>query len=212
MTHVLRKAIAIFGAVVVPSAMMAPGASAAPADPPPPGVTVTVVSVSEGCEVGEVTVHPSSTKFTVRYWGFHALAGRDSYPEDNQQKCQVVLRVAAGVPGFTYAISGLHFVGSAELMAGANGVLKSQHNFVGTPPSQTWVHELPGPYAAPFVFDDQIPVDQLAFNPCGEGRDLSLDSELSVSAGTSDPSKTNIMGLDTPDDYATYDLLWKPCT
>ncbi|TMR05418.1 DUF4360 domain-containing protein [Actinomadura soli] len=209
MTHILRKAIAILGVVAVPSTMAAPAASA---DPPPPGVSITVVSVGEGCEVGEVTVHPSSTKFTVRYWGFHALAGRDASPDDNRKKCQVVLKVAAGVPGFTYAISGLHFVGSAELMAGADGELKAQHNFVGTPPSQTWVHKLPGPHAAPFKFDDQVPVEQLAFNSCGEGRDLNLDTELSVSEGTSDPSKTSIMGLDTPDDSVTYDLLWKPCT
>ncbi|TDB87083.1 DUF4360 domain-containing protein [Actinomadura sp. KC216] len=212
MTYVRRKAIAIFGAVLVPSAMLAPAASAAPADPPPPGVTVTVVSADEGCEIAEATVHPTSTKFTIRYWDFRALVGRHSSPGDERKKCQAVLRVTAGVPGFTYAISGVHFVGSAELMAGANGELTSQHGFVGTPPSQTWTHKLPGPHAAPFTFDDQVPLGQLAFNTCGQARDLTIETELGVSAGTSDLTMTSIMGLDTADDSVTYDLFWKPCT
>ncbi|MFI0405346.1 DUF4360 domain-containing protein [Actinomadura sp. 3N508] len=210
MTHVRRKALAILGVVLVPSTLTAPVASAATVDPPPAGVSITVVSVSDGCEVGEVTVHPTSTKFTVHYWAFHALAGADTSPEDNQAKCQVVLRVNSAA-GFTYAISGAQFVGSAELAAGASGEVKAQHGFAGTPPSQTWAHKLPGPHAAPFTFEDKTSLDQLVFNSCSERRDLTLDSELSVTAGTADPSKANIMGMDTPDDYVTYDLFWKPC-
>ncbi|TDD39742.1 DUF4360 domain-containing protein [Actinomadura sp. KC06] len=209
MTHVRRKAIAILGAVLVPSAMMAPAASAAPADPPP-GVTITVVSFSQDCWGGEVSMPVTATSFTVRYWGLHALAGGDSTPAESRQKCQVVLRVDNAV-GFTYAISRLRFAGSAEVAAGATGELKTQHNFQGTPPSQEWTHKVPGPHAAPWTFDQQIPLDQVAFKPCGEERLLYLDTEMGVSAGDSDPSRTSIMALDTPDDSATYDLLWKTC-
>ncbi|MFI0370341.1 DUF4360 domain-containing protein [Actinomadura sp. 1N219] len=209
MPHVRRKAIAIIGAVLVLSALGAPATSAAPADPPP-GVTITVVSVSPDCEVGEVSMPVTATSFTVRYWGFHALAGGDSSPEEGRKKCQVVLKVNS-VAGFTYAISGLRFVGSAELATGASAEANTQHNFQGTPPSQTWVYKLPGPHAAPWVYDQQVPLEQLVFKPCGEERDLHLETELSVSLGTSDPAKAGIMALDTPDDSATYSLLWKTC-
>lgn len=211
MMHAKRKAIAVLGAVLAPAAVAVPSASAAPATPPPPWMTTGLASGTGGdCVVESVKQSLDRESVTVDYADFQARAGGDSDPSDFRRTCQVSLRV--DLPqGFTFGIAKIDFVGTADLAEGAHGRLKEKYYFEGRVPTQSVTHVIPAPHSGHWLFVDEIPVGQMIFKPCGEDLPLHLDNELWVHAGTSDPSKTNVLALDSTDDRVTYHLAWKLC-
>lgn len=53
-----------------------------------------------------------------------------------------------------------------------------------------------GPGAAP---TDTVPVAALVFAPCGEERNLNINTELQIDPGTSSPSATSFLAMDSTD-------------
>ncbi|GAA1919253.1 hypothetical protein GCM10009716_30040 [Streptomyces sodiiphilus] len=61
---------------------------------------------------------------------------------------------------------------------------------------------------------DEVEAGAVVWAPCGEMRNFNINTELRVSAGTSNPSETtSFMAMDSTDGdvSTTYQLGWKEC-
>ncbi|WP_043715831.1 DUF4360 domain-containing protein [Kutzneria sp. 744] len=188
----------------------------APDSAPPSGpVTVNVVTVNgSGCPAGTaaVAVASDNSAFTVTYSQYLAQAGPQSAPTDIRKNCQLSLRVH--VPqGFTYAIAEADYRGFADLHSGASGMEQANYYFQGTSPTARVPHRFSGPFFNDWETVDRTDVAALVFAPCGVDRNLNVNTELRVAAGTSDPSTTSFMTMDSTDGSVNtiYRFAWKEC-
>ncbi|MFG3498108.1 DUF4360 domain-containing protein [Streptomyces sp. NPDC047928] len=216
-----RGHIAIGGATAaaLASTLLAPGsAGAAPSGivAPPDKIVIEVATVNgSGCPAGTaaVAVAPDNTAFTVTYSDYLAQVGIGAKPTDFRKNCQ--LNLIVHVPhGFTYAVASADYRGFAHLERGATAVQKASYYFQGSPDTAAKSHPFSGPYDNNWQATDQTDWGQLVWAPCGVKRNFNINTELRVSAGTSDPTKTNsFIAMDSTDgDIKTiYRLAWKEC-
>jgi hypothetical protein len=120
--------------------------------------------------------------------------------------------MAIHVPdGYTYAISRTEFHGSASLAAGATGSQRARYYFSGQTPTLSSAHPFTGPLEGDWVTVDEISVADMVFHPCGIQRNLNVNTELRVLAGTSDPATTTSSLTMTSSASTVYHLQWKHC-
>lgn len=187
------------------------------ADGPPPGaVTVDVVTVNgSGCSAGTaaVAVSPDNTSFHVMYSDYVAAVGVGTRPTDFRKNCQLNLKV--NVPqGFTFAIAQIDYRGFAHLERGATGTWRGSYYFAGMPATMNKSHTWQGPLDDNWQATDTVDIGMLPYRPCGVPANLNVNTELRVSAGTSDPkTTTSYMSMDSTDAYfaTAYHLVWKRC-
>jgi hypothetical protein len=167
-------------------------ASQAYADPPPLGrITIDLVTINgSGCPSGTaVQTSADNTSFFVSYSEYLALAGVGANPTDFRKNCQ--LNVLVHVPqGFSFAIAEADFTGFASLAAGAFASERANYYFAGETPTAVVTHSFTGPMVDDWHTVDSTDVATLVFSPCGVSRNLNINTELRVSNGTADPSKT----------------------
>jgi len=186
-----------------------------PAGPPPGKVTIEPQTVNgSGCPAGstDVLAHPDNTSFSVTYSQYLAQVGPQSQPTDFRQNCQISLRVSYP-QGYTFAIHKVDYYGFAHLQAGARGMEQASFYFQGSPQTERRSHTFTGPYSDNWRATDVIATEQLVWAPCGMQRNLNINTELRVSAGTSDKSRTSFMTMDeTRSKVSTiYQFAWKEC-
>jgi hypothetical protein len=180
-------------------------------EPPPERVVIDVVSVNgSGCPPGTAqAVAADNTGFTVMYSQFMAVAGVGASPVDFRKNCQ--LGVLVHVPeGFTYAITRVDHEGFAALAAGANGVQRSSYYFQGRPNTRIVTHSFAGPLTDYWHTVDESDPASVEYHPCGALRILNINLELRVSAGSSAPTSTSFLAMDSTFG-SVYDLVWKRC-
>lgn len=184
--------------------------------PPSEKITIDLVTVlGSGCPAGTTAVaaSPGNTSFTVTYSDYLASVGVGASPTDFRKNCQ--LNVLIHVPqGFTYAIAQADYRGFAHLVAGATGLERASYYFTGTSATTPMSHTFKGPYSDNFQATDMTDVEALVYAPCGENRNLNINTELRVNAGSSDASKTtSFMAMDSTDSSIStiYQLTWKKC-
>ncbi|QGV79987.1 DUF4360 domain-containing protein [Streptomyces ficellus] len=207
------------GAVVttaVAATVLAPSPASAGIVAPPDKIVIEVATVNgSGCPQGTaaVAVALDNTAFTVTYSDYLAQVGVGASPTDFRKNCQLSLIVH--VPGgFTYAVASADYRGYAKLENGAHAVQKASYYFQGSPDTAQESHPFKGPYDNNWQATDQTDWGQLVWAPCGVKRNFNINTELRVSAGTSDPKKTNsFIAMDSTDgDIKTvYRLAWKEC-
>ncbi|HLV71962.1 uncharacterized protein DUF4360 [Actinomadura hallensis] len=216
----MRKGIAVSGAAV--AALAATVVAAAPASasvprrvPGPDGVTIEIATVNgSGCPAGTAAVAVSDDKeaFTVTYSDYMAVTGGSSSPTDFRKNCQINMKVH--VPqGFTYAIAAADYRGFAYLQRGASAMERASYYFQGMPQTSAISHSLQGEFIDNWQFTDENDVAQLVYKPCGEDRNFNINTELRVFRGTSDPSKTSFISMDSTDGsiQTTYHFAWITC-
>lgn len=194
-------------------------ATAAYADPPPTDkIVIDVITVNgTGCTPGTaaVAVSPDNTAFTVSYSAYTAQVGVGAAATDFRKNCNLNLLVH--VPqGFAYAVASANYRGFASLAAGATATQRANYFFQGQSTSGLIVHNLPnGPFLDDWQTTDTTDIASLVFSPCGAQRNLNINTELRVAAGTSDPKKTtSFVTMDSTDGAitTTYVFSWKHCT
>ena len=197
------------------SMLVSPMAATA-ASPPAERITIDVLTVNgSGCPAGTAAVAPSAdnTAFTVTYSDYLAQIGVGAKPTDFRKNCQLAIRV--NVPqGFTFAIAQADYRGFASLAAGATGLERANYYFQATSPTAYVNHTFSGPFSDDWQTTDSTPVASLVYAPCGEQRNLNINTELRVAAGTSDTSATtSFMTMDSVDGSVRtiYHLAWKEC-
>lgn len=199
------------------SSFAAPVAPAAFTTPPPPDkIVIDVATVNgSGCRPGSaaVAVAPDNTAFTVTYSEYLAQVGVGAKPTDFRKNCQ--LNLIVHVPqGFTYAIAQADYRGFAHLENGATGLERANYYFQGQSQTAYISHPFSGAYNDDWHTTDSVDVGALVFKPCGEERNLNINTELRVAAGSSDPKKTtSFMSMDSTDGAINtiYHFAWKQC-
>lgn len=207
---------------VVLSMFMSPAAAVSPAaggpfdNPPPDKIVIDVVTVNgSGCKSGTaaVAVSADNTAFTVTYSEYLAQIGGGAKSTDFRKNCQLNLRVH--VPnGFTYAIAEADFRGYAQLAKGATAQERANYYFQGSPETLYTTHPFKGPYDDDWSASDSLDVASLVYKPCGEERNLNVNTELKVAAGKSDPKKDmSMISMDSTDGSIStvYHFAWKDC-
>ncbi|MFI8939519.1 DUF4360 domain-containing protein [Streptomyces syringium] len=210
------RPVLIGGAAAVLVVASAMPSAAAETGPPPDKVVIDVVAVNgSGCPAGTaaVAVAADNTAFTVTYSNYLAQVGVGSKPTDFRKNCQLGLNVR--VPqGFTYAIAKADYRGFAYLESGATGMERASYYFQGMSHTTSVTHRFTGPVNDNWQTSDVTGVESLVYAPCGTQRILNVNTELRVSAGTSDPTTTNsFMAMDSTDGSVNtlYHFAWKEC-
>ncbi|WP_042364768.1 DUF4360 domain-containing protein [Streptacidiphilus neutrinimicus] len=183
--------------------------------PPPGGFTIGLVNANgSGCPSGTTaaTVSPDATAFTVTYSNYLAQAGGNSLPTDFRKNCQLVVQINAP-QGFTYAIAEADYRGYAYLAPGASGIEAANYYFQGQAQTGTLSHAFNGAMSDDWQATDTASVASLVWAPCGETRDLNINTQLLVRAGSQSPGQTSFMTMDSTDGSLTtiYHLAWEQC-
>ena len=187
-----------------------------PVPPPTEQIVIDLVTVNgSGCPPGSaaVAVAPDNTAFTVTYSEYLAMVGVGSKPTDFRKNCQLNLRVH--VPqGFTYAIAQTDYRGYSYLERGATGLERANYYFQGQSATAYIQHPFAGPYDDNWQATDEVDLAAMVFAPCGEQRNLNINTELRVNGGTSDLTKTtSLMTMDSADAEinTVYHFAWEHC-
>lgn len=191
------------------------GSSAFGGNPPPPQDRIVIGTVAvngSGCPAGTaaVTVFPDNTAFTVTYSNYLARVGPGSAPTDRKKDGQLNLRVH--VPGgYTYAIVSAGYRGFASLAPGASGTQGASHPFQGNAHTTNSTHHFKGGFNSNWQTTDTVDVAARVFAPCGEERNLNINTVLRVERGTSSPSATSFVEMDSTDGRikTVYQMAWK---
>ncbi|MFY1674217.1 DUF4360 domain-containing protein [Plantactinospora sp. WMMB334] len=184
-------------------------------NPPSERITVEIKTVNgSGCRLGTAAVAtaPDNTAFTVTYSDYLAQAGAGTAPTDFRKNCQLVLEVK--IPGgFTYAIRQADYRGFAHLERGASGMQRTSYYIQGTSPTDARTHSFTGPLSDSWQTTDLTDMAELTYAPCGEIRYLNINTELRVNRGTSKPTTTSFMMMDSTDGSVstTYHFNWLHC-
>jgi Domain of unknown function (DUF4360) len=203
-------------ATAVVASLVSPApALAATGAPPDDQVVIESVQVNgAACRPGTVAVaiSPDNEAFTITYSEYLAQAGGGAVPGADHQKCKLTVQLR--VPsGFTYAIAQVDYRGFAELAAGASGMQRATYNFQGDPPKTYTEHPFAGPLSDYWQVTDRVDAAAQIFAPCGKVRKINIDTGLTVSAGSADPSLINVLGMDSTDAEfnTTYHFAWRQC-
>lgn len=192
--------------------------STAYADAPPPDqVTIDVITVNgSGCPAGTAAVAVSldNTAFTVTYSGYTAKVGVGAGPTEFRKNCNLNL-IVHFPQGFSYAVTSANHRGFASLAAGATATQSANYFFQGQSTTGLIQHALPaGPFEDDWQNTDTTEITDVVYSPCGEQRNLNINTELRVFAGTSDPTKTtSFVSMDSTDGAftTTYRFSWLAC-
>src|SRR5215207_717450 len=193
--------------------LLAPwGVAAAP--PPPQGqVVVELVKVNgSGCRPGTAAaaIAPDRTAFTVTYSEYQAVVGPGTKPKDARKYCN--LNVRLDIPaGYSYAIRQADYRGFGQLERGVRAVQAASYFFPGGSKKADVERSFTGPFDDNWLTTDQLEDRDLDWAPCGKSRKLSIDTELRVSAGTSSPTETSLIAMDSTDGTieSRYHFAWK---
>ncbi|GIE95615.1 DUF4360 domain-containing protein [Paractinoplanes rishiriensis] len=187
-----------------------------PVPPPQDRIVIDVVTVNgSGCPVGTaaVAMSPDNEAFTVTYSNYIAQVGVGATTTDFRKNCQ--LNLVVHVPqGFTYAISKVDYRGFASIENGASAVQRANYYFQGSSQTAYTSHPFAGPLADDWQTSDEVPIAAMVWHPCGALRNLNINTELRVSAGTSDPKKTtSFISMDSTDGAinTVYHFQWATC-
>jgi hypothetical protein len=194
----------------------APAVSPATA-PPSEKITLDIKTINgSGCPAGtadaSAEVAPDNSAFTVSYDNFVAKAGNGASPIDFRKNCQI--NVLVHVPqGFTFAIARVDYQGFAHLPAGSTGLEQANYYFSGQAATARIRHDFTGPFEGQWHTADVADVATLVFAPCGESRNLNINAELRVDAGTAAAGTTTFLEMDS--EHASvrtiYQFAWKEC-
>lgn len=196
---------------VAASLLVAPLSSNPTVAPPSGKVTLSVQTVNgSGCPAGSfaVAVSPDNTAFTVTYSDYTAQVGPGVSATARRKNCQINLLV--NVPGgFTYAISQVDLRGYASLAKGASALEQASYYFMGTSPTGYISHTVSGPMDDNWQFTDAAESASLVYAPCGEQRNLNVNTELRVSGS----GASSFITMDSTDGSVStiYHFAWKKC-
>lgn len=200
--------------VVAASAALVPGIANADEviAPPTEKITLEVQSVlGTGCAAGTTTVTPNgdNTGFSIRYKDFRSEDGGDAAATAFRKNCQVNVNVH--IPqGYTFAVARSDYQGKAKLTAGSKALVRSNYYYQGDSANSYVDHVLYGPIDGTWRTTDITPVEELVWSPCGETRNLNINTEIVVSASG---SVKNFVSMKTSDGevYTLVNFQWEKC-
>lgn len=206
---------AALASVVALAAVLLPGVANADelAAPPSGRITLDVVTVNgSGCPAGTAAVNmlPDNTGFRIDYSAFRAEDGGGAAPTAFRKNCQVNVNVH--IPqGFTFAVARADYWGRARLAAGASALHRTNYYYQGSSENNFVDHPIAGPLSGSWRSTDITPVTELVWAPCGEVRNLNINTELRVDAGTSTTRNWVSMRGSDGQAYTLVQFSWANC-
>ncbi|MDR7275706.1 DUF4360 domain-containing protein [Catenuloplanes atrovinosus] len=182
-------------------------------DPPADKMVIDLVAMAgSGCRPGsaDVAVSPDNTAFTAIYSDYLAQAGPGIASTEGRKNCQ--LNVLVHVPqGFSFAITKVDYRGYGLLQTGAVASQRANYYFQGMTQGTFTNHPIAAPFDDNWIASDEVPIAAVVWHPCGELRNLNINTELRVSKGTS--TTTSFLTMDSTDGSiaTTYHFAWKRC-
>ncbi|HEX9999660.1 MAG TPA: DUF4360 domain-containing protein [Actinoplanes sp.] len=182
-------------------------------NPPADKIVIDLVAMAgSGCKPGtaSVAVSPDNTAFTAIYSEYLAQAGPGVAVTENRKNCQ--LNVLVHVPqGFTFAITKVDYRGYGLLQAGATASQRANYYFQGMTESTYVNHPFTAPLDDNWFASDEVPVAAVVWHPCGELRNLNINTEVRVAKGTS--TDLSYVTMDSTDGSISteYHLSWRQC-
>jgi hypothetical protein len=184
--------------------------------PPTSKIVIDVVTVNgSGCPAGTAAIAMSTdnTAFTVTYSKYQALVGIGATSTDLRKNCQ--LNLIVHVPtGFTYAITSVDYRGYASIAKGATATERANYYFQGNTATAYTSHTFTGAYDNDWLTSDTVPIASQVWSPCGAQRNLNINTELRVAAGTSNTkTTTSMIVMDSTDGAINtiYHFGWNKC-
>ncbi|MEG3633640.1 DUF4360 domain-containing protein [Micromonospora palythoicola] len=182
-------------------------------DPPTDKVVIDLVAMAgSGCRPGtaDVAVSPDNTAFTTIYSDYLVQAGPGIPVTDGRRNCQLNVLVHAPA-GYTFAIVKVDYRGYGLLNPGAVASARANYYFQGMTQSTFSNHPIPAPLDDNWMVTDEVPIASVVWHPCGELRNLNINTELRLSRGRS--TDTNFLTMDSTDGsiQTMYHLAWQPC-
>jgi hypothetical protein len=178
-------------------------------------VTIDVVTVNgSGCKQGtaEVIVSPDNTSFWVIYSDYLAQAGKGAGATDFRKNCQLTLQVNTP-QGFSYGIAEATYAGFGHLERGAIGYQSVNYYFQGQSATTTWKHTFNGPFDDNWSITHRTEFSEIVWAPCGEKRNLNVNSALRVDKSSSDANTNSFMTMDYQrgEVRTLHHFSWKRC-
>jgi hypothetical protein len=182
-------------------------------DPPTDQVVIDLVAMAgSGCRPGtaDVAVSPDNTAFTTIYSDYLVEAGPGISTTAGRRNCQLNVLVHAPA-GYTFAIVKVDYRGYGLLSRGAIASARANYYFQGMTQSTFSNHPIPAPLDDNWMVSDEVPIASLVWHPCGEHRNLNINTELRLSKGTS--TEASFLTMDSTDGSieTMYHLAWQPC-
>lgn len=195
--------------------LLTPQAPVSAVDPPTGALQFEIAVVNgPGCPKGSVDGHlsPDNATFVLNYQAHLARVGPDLPSTSARKNCQVAVNLVAP-PGYTYAISGADYAGTASVAAGATAIVNANYYSVGMSPTAFTGKEFPGPFDGVWSWSVTAPPDAMQYYPCGEPRMININTQLRARVGTSGPSATSWISFGGIDGGVStrYHLLWVAC-
>ena len=206
--------IAASAALTVPA--QAAGSLDLAVPPPSSKIVIDVVTVNgSGCPAGSAAIAMSTdnTAFTVTYSKYLALVGVGATSTDLRKNCQ--LNLIVHVPtGFTFAITSVDYRGYANIVKGATATERANYYFQGQTATAYTSHTFTGAYDNDWLTSDSVAIASQVWSPCGAQRNLNINTELRVAAGTSNTkTTTSMIAMDSTDGEINtiYHFGWNQC-
>ncbi|MEU8663651.1 DUF4360 domain-containing protein [Actinoplanes philippinensis] len=184
-------------------------------DPPPAGeMSIELVAMAgSGCAPGtaDVAISPDNSAFTAIYSAYLAQAGPNIAVTENRKNCQLNVLVHAPA-GFTFAIAKVDYRGYGYLQRGAVAQQRANYYFQGMTAGSYANHAIAAPLDDNWIATDSVPIASQVFRPCGEQRNLNINTELRVTKGTS--TDVSYLTMDSTDGSieTIYHFTWMRCT
>ncbi|MEU4620848.1 DUF4360 domain-containing protein [Actinoplanes sp. NPDC023801] len=183
-------------------------------DPPPAGeMSIELVAMAgSGCAPGtaDVAISPDNSAFTAIYSAYLAQAGTGVPVTENRKNCQLNVLVHAPA-GFTFAIAKVDYRGYGYLRPGAVAQQRANYYFQGMTNGSYANHPISAPLDDNWIATDSVPIASQVFRPCGEKRNLNINTELRVTKGTS--TDVSYLTMDSTDGSieTIYHFSWMRC-
>ncbi|ROO59253.1 uncharacterized protein DUF4360 [Micromonospora sp. Llam0] len=182
-------------------------------DPPDDHVVIDLVAMAgSGCRPGtaDVAVSPDNTAFTTIYSDYLVQAGPGISVTEGRRNCQLNVLVHAPA-GYTFAIVKVDYRGYGLLSPGAIATQRANYYFQGMTQGTFSSHPIPAPLDDNWMVSDEVPIASVVWHPCGEIRNLNINTELRLSKGSS--TDVSFLTMDSTDGSieTMYHLAWQPC-
>ncbi|WFE19680.1 DUF4360 domain-containing protein [Solwaraspora sp. WMMD937] len=182
-------------------------------DPPDDQVVIDLVAMAgSGCRPGtaDVAVSPDNTAFTTIYSDYLVQAGPGISVTEGRRNCQLNVLVHAPA-GYTFAIVKVDYRGYGLLSPGAIATQRANYYFQGMTQGTFSSHPIPAPLDDNWMVSDEVPIASVVWHPCGEIRNLNINTELRLSKGSS--TDVSFLTMDSTDGSieTLYHLAWQPC-
>jgi len=180
--------------------------------PPADQIVINVVTVNgTGCKPGTAAVAVASDgkSFTVTYSEYLAGVGPSFKVTEGRRNCQINLKVLTP-SGFTYAIASADYRGYGSFAKPATANQLANYYFQGMPETVKQNHNIT-PRQDDWQFGDSVPVEALVYKPCGEIRNLNINTELRVNS--TNKKVDNYVEMDSTDGHiqTEYHFSWLKC-